>query len=533
MLRGVIYARYSSDNQREESIEGQIRENKVYAERNDIEIVNTYIDRAYSAKTTKRPAFQQMVKDSEKGLFDVIIVWKLDRFSRNRRDSVVYKALLEERGVQVLSATETLSKGKDRILTEAILEAWAEFSNIDLGEKVTRGMTDNALKCEFNGGTIPYGYCIDAQKHYQINPVQAPLVLELFRRYAGGESMTDIVEDLNARGLRTTRGNRFNKNSLTRIFNNRNYIGEYHHMGIVTPGGIPAIIPEELFERVAVRLQQNKHAPGKAKAADPYLLTTKLFCGLCKTMMVGDSANKPNGVIYRYYKCAAAKRHQCDKKAVRKDWIEEKVLAFLISLLHDEKTLDRIADEIIALLDKGNDMIPALQSQLKHVRSGIQNMMNAIEMGVVTRNTKARLQELEAEEDRLIAAIKEEEAKMPKISKEMILFTLHRYRDLDLHIQKNKERLIDGLVKAIYLYDDKLVFYLTYTDDPVTIPTAEELEAMEHSSDVNALSSPKKEHHPFGWCSFLPYGNRKAVKKTVQWTVFRPWEIPVTFDCGP
>ena len=232
-------------------------------------------------------------------------------------------------------------------------------------------MTDNALKCKFNGGTIPYGYSIDDQQHYHINPVQAPLVLELFRRYAGGESMTDIVEDLNARGLRTTRGNRFNKNSLARIFSNRNYIGEYHHMGIVTPGGIPAIIPEELFERVAARLQQNKHAPGKAKAADPYLLTTKLFCGLCKTMMVGDSANKPNGVIYRYYKCAAAKRHQCDKKAVRKDWIEEKVLAFLISLLHDEETLDQIADEIIALLDKGNDMIPALQSQLKNVRSGM------------------------------------------------------------------------------------------------------------------------------------------------------------------
>ena len=307
---------------------------------------------------------------------------------------------------------------------------------------------------------------------------------------AGGESMTGIVEDLIARYLRTTRGNRFNKNSLTRIFNNRIYIGEYHHMGIVTPGGVPAIVPENLFEQVAKRLGQNKHAPGKVKAPDRYLLTTKLFCGLCKTMMVGDSANKPNGIIYRYDKCAAAKRHKCDKKAVRKDWIEDKVLAFLVTLLHDEETLDRIADEIMALLDKGNEMIPALESQLKNVRSSIQNIMKAIEQGVVTRNTKTRLQELETEEDKLIASIKEEEAKMPKISKEMILFTLHRYRDLDLHIQKNKERLIDGLVKAIYLYDDKPVFYLSYTDDSAAIPTAEELDTMENSSDVSALSSP-------------------------------------------
>ena len=501
-MRGVIYARYSSDNQREESIEGQIRENTAYAERNGIQIVNTYIDRAYSAKTTKRPAFQQMVKDSEKGLFDVIIVWKLDRFSRNRRDSVVYKALLEERGVQVLSATETLSHGKDRILTEAILEAMAEFSNIDLGEKVSRGMTENALKCKFNGGNVPYGFYIDEQKHFQIDPVQAPIVLEMFRRYAGGESMTDIIEDLNARGLRTSRGNRFNKCSLTRIFNNRNYIGEYHHMGISTPGGVPAIVPEELFERVAARLVQNKHAPSKTKAADRYLLTTKLFCGKCKSMMVGESANKPNGVIYRYYKCAAAKRHACDKKAVRKDWIEEKVLRFLTYLLHDEETLNRIADEIMALLDKGNEMIPVLEDQLKNVRSAIRNIMKAIEMGVVTRNTKARLQELEEEEDRLVASIKEEEAKMPKISREMILFTLHRYRDLDLKLQKNKERLIDGMVKAIFLYDDRLEFYLSYQDEPISVPTTEELDAMQSSSTVNAAGSPKNNTTQMGGVIF-------------------------------
>lgn len=503
MTRGVIYARYSSDNQREESIEGQIRENTAYAEKHGIEIVGTYIDRAYSAKTDNRPEFQRMIKDSAKKGFEVVIVWKLDRFSRNRYDSAKYKAALKKNDVRVVSATESISDGAEGIILESVLEGMAEYYSADLAEKVTRGMTENALKCRFNGGTIPYGFCIDDEQHYQIDPVQAPLVLEMFRRYAGGETMSDIVEDLNARGIRTAKSNHFNKNSLTRIFSNRKYIGEYRYKDIIVPDAIPAIVTQELFDRVTARLGQNQHAPGKAKAPDRYLLTTKLFCGLCKVMMVGDSANKPNGIIYRYYKCAAAKRHECDKKAVRKDWIEDKVLAFLVTLLHDEETLDRIADEIIALLDKGNEMILALESQLKNVRSSIQNIMKAIEMGVVTRNTKVRLQELETEEDRLVAAIKEEEAKMPKISKEMILFTLHRYRDLDMHIQKNRERLIDGLVKAIYLYDDKLVFYLTYTDDPVTIPTAEELETMENSSDVSALSSPKNKNHPKGWFLFF------------------------------
>ena len=170
------------------------------------------------------------------------------------------------------------------------------------------------------------------------------------------------------------------------------------------------------------------------------------------------------------------------------------MLRFLTHLLQDEETLNRIADEIMALLDKGNEMIPVLEDQLKNVRSAIRNIMKAIEMGVVTRNTKTRLQELEVEEDKMVAAIKKEEAKMTKISKEMILFTLHRYRDLDLKLQKNKERLIDGMVKAIFLYDDRLEFYLSYQDEPISVPTTEELDTMENSSTVNAAGSPKKTH---------------------------------------
>ena len=311
-MKGVIYARYSSDNQCEESIDGQIRDCRAYAERNGIEIVGTYIDRAYSARTDRRPDFQRMIRDSAKKNFDVVIVWKLDRFARNRFDSAKYKAALKKNDVKVISATEAISDDPVGILVEGMLEANAEYYSAELSQKVNRGLTENALKCIFNGGTIPYGYCIDEEQHYQIDPVQAPVVQEMFLRYAGGETMTEIVEDLNARGLRTAAGNRFNKNSLTRIFSNRKYIGEYRYKDIVFPDAMPAIVTKELFERVSARLKSNKHATGKSKAPERYLLTTKLFCGTCKCMLVGDSANRPNGVIYRYYKCAGAKRHECD-----------------------------------------------------------------------------------------------------------------------------------------------------------------------------------------------------------------------------
>ena len=125
-MRGVIYPRYSSDNQREESIEGQIRECMEFAQKSGITVVGTYIDRALSAKTDNRPEFQRMIRDSYKGLFDVVIVWKLDRFARNRYDSAHYKNILKKNGVKVVSAKETISEGSDGILLESMLEGFEQ-----------------------------------------------------------------------------------------------------------------------------------------------------------------------------------------------------------------------------------------------------------------------------------------------------------------------------------------------------------------------------------------------------------------------
>ena len=160
-MTGVIYARYSSDNQREESIEGQIRENTAFAEKNGIVIVGHYIDRAVSAKTDNRPEFQRMIRDSAKKTFDVVIVWKLDRFSRNRYDSAKYKAALKKNNVRVVSATEAISEGAEGIILESVLEGMAEYYSADFAEKVTRGLTENALKCRFTVATVR-AYCLFA-----------------------------------------------------------------------------------------------------------------------------------------------------------------------------------------------------------------------------------------------------------------------------------------------------------------------------------------------------------------------------------
>lgn len=153
-MKAVIYARYSCDNQREESIEGQLRECKAFAERKGFKPVGTYIDRAMSAKTDNRPEFQRMIKESANEFFDVVIVWKFDRFVRNRFDSAHYKATLRKNGVKVISATEVISEGAEGIILESVLEGYAEYYSAELSEKVIRGMTDNALKCQYNGGSL-------------------------------------------------------------------------------------------------------------------------------------------------------------------------------------------------------------------------------------------------------------------------------------------------------------------------------------------------------------------------------------------
>ena len=229
-MNAVIYARYSSDNQREESIEGQLRECREYAEHNGMTVVGTYIDRALSAKTADRPEFQHMIKDSAKELFEVVLVWKLDRFSRDRYDSAHYKHILKKNGVKVVSAKEHISEGPEGIILEAMLEGYAEFYSAELSEKIHRGQKENALKGKNNGG-------------------------------------------------------------------------------------VPAIVPDDLFCRVQERMEKNRHAPAMSKAKEEYLLTTKLFCGKCERMMVGESGKSHTGVMHYYYKCGGAKRHQgCDKK---------------------------------------------------------------------------------------------------------------------------------------------------------------------------------------------------------------------------
>lgn len=487
-MKAVIYARYSSDSQREESIEGQLRECKEYAERNGITVLSTYIDRALSAKTDNRPDFQRMIKDSAKGLFDIVLVWKLDGFSRNRYDSAHYKAILKKNGVKVVSAKEAIAEDSTGILLESLLEGYAEFYSVELSEKIHRGQKENALKGLNNGGRIPLGYVLGKDQRLEIDPITAPVVLEIFTRYAEGETVRAIVESLNKRGLQTKRNKPYSMNSFNAILKNRKYIGEYKYQDVVIPGGVPAIVPQELFNRVRKRMEKNKRAPAMSKADEGFLLTTKLFCGKCGRLMVGESGTSHTGKKHYYYKRGSAKRKTgCTKKAVKKDWIENLVVNRTMQMIFDDMTLEAIAGMVLEVQARENTSLPVLKEQLVQAEQGIQNMLNAIQQGISTPSTKQRLEELEETKERLTVSILQEELQKPRLSKEQILFFLHRFRDIDTTKQEHRQRLVDSFVNAVYVYDDKIILTFNYQDGTETI-TLDDI----NGSDLEAECPPKR-----------------------------------------
>lgn len=488
-MNAVIYARFSSDRQREESIEGQVRECRAYAEKNGLTVIDTYIDRAKSASkdTEKREDFLRMIRDSSRRLFDTVLVWKLDRFARSRFDSAHYKNILKKNGVKVVSATEHIAEGPEGIILESMLEGMAEYYSAELAEKIRRGQTENALKGSRNGGTPPFGYLM-VDHRLQPDPVTAPIALEIFKCYAEGITIKEIITDLTRRGIKTRTGQNFKYSSFSSLLKNRTYIGEFRYRDTIIPGGVPAIVPQEIFDRVQIRVEKNRHAPAMAKAADKYLLTTKLFCGKCGRMMAGESGTSKTGKIHHYYKCGNAKRKKtCDKKAVKKDWIENLVVQQTLLMVMDDALMERLVDRLLDLQGEESFDLRLFQKQLAEVEKGIENMLNAIQAGILTASTKERLAALEAQKAQLEESVLRERIKRPVLTREQIAFFLRKFRDTNTADEEERQRLIDCFVNAVFVFEDKIVLTFNYKDGTKTIS----LDDVE-SSDLEGFGPPNK-----------------------------------------
>ena len=453
-MNAVIYARYSCGHQREESIEGQLRECREFALKNNLCVIGEYIDRAYSAKTDNRPEFQKMIKDSIYKKFNAVIVWKLDRFARNRYDSLRYKMILKKNMVDVISATEKISRGSEGIMLESILEGYAEYYSAELSEKVMRGMTENALKCKFNGGYVPIGYYIDENNQYQIDVITAPYVKDAFVMYASNFSMKEIAEYLKDKGVRTSRNKIINIRTMSTIFRNRKYIGEYSFKDIVIPDGIPPIVPSKLFDEVQKKLDTNQRN-SNTEMKQRYILSAKLRCGKCNSLMCGESGTSITGKVYHYYKCSSVKRHLgCDMKSVRQEDIEKEVLEYIVQNYLTNENMEIIVRQIMDINKKENAGILLLKKQYTCVKRNIRNIVDAIADGFYNDSVKDKLLKLEKEKADLEMQIEIEKEKVSKLTltEEQIRFWLSNI--LTLIPESKKSILVDTFVDEIVYFDD-------------------------------------------------------------------------------
>lgn len=489
-MNAVIYARYSSHSQTDQSIEGQLKVCYEYAQANNINVIDEYIDRAQTGTNDNRLAFQKMISDSESHSFDLVIVYQFDRFARNRYDSAINKAKLKKNGVRVISVKENVSDDPSGILVEGVLESMAEYYSAELSQKIRRGMDINAQKCRSNGSNPGLGFKVDENREYYIDPVEAEIVREVFERYASGETVADIVRDFNVRGLKTSKGNDFNKNSLHRMLQNKRYIGTYIYKDVEVPDGMPRIIDDELFERVQYLLEKNQKASARTRGDDEYLLTTKLFCGYCSEMMTGYSGTGKSGRKYCYYACKNAKKKSCHKKNESKEYLEDMIIADCKLLLTDEN-IEIISASVASACDKDahSPAVTMIISQINDIDKAIENLWNALERGESADMITDRINKRKAEKASLEAQLAIEKRKQVVLSKPQVYQFLKKLQNSDFADINDRRSVINIFLRAIYLRDDEYTCIFNAGGKPVKITKSFKSEVDKNLNSESSCSS--------------------------------------------
>jgi site-specific DNA recombinase len=422
--KAVVYARFSSSNQREESIDGQLRACNKWAEENGYYIIRAYTDHAKSATTDERPQFQQMIKDSKSREFDVVIVHKLDRFARNRYDSFEYKRRLKLNGVTVTSVTEKLDGSPESALMESILEGMNEFYSKNLAREVMKGMKETAYQCKHTGGYAPLGYDVDPiTKKYIINEDEATIVRLIFDLHNKGYGYKKILAILNEKGYKTKFGNDFSASSIKGILTNEKYTGVYIYNQkkekddnnkrnakrkpeeeiIRIEGGMPAIINESDFNKSKYLICNNSTNSGKESAKEDYLCSGLLYCG-CGSKIHGNRryCGRDKTLLITYRCSNRAQQRGCNTKEINKVYLDNYVMDAVYRYIFDAQSIESIVQKLKAYRDynsvKNKHYVEIYSERLEEISNNIANLINlAMKKQITSDSIKDKLSALEQE----------------------------------------------------------------------------------------------------------------------------------------
>ncbi len=471
-MRAFIYCRFSSHKQQELSIEGQRDICLEYATNHNITVVGEYIDRARSARTENRNDFRRLIRDAATGVVDCVLVWRYDRFFRNRAESALYRKQLEAAGVHLISVTEFIPDGSAGVITQGMIETVAEYFSAKLAEDVSRGMSKAAQHCQVTG-SAPLGYRPGPDKRWQIDPVGAELVRRIYEWYDGGQPMGQLADQLNKEGHKTAYGKSFTKSSFTTILRNKKYIGIYEYDGTVSiAGGCPRIIEDDLFFRVQRRLEANRHRPGAYKAETEYMLSGKLFCGLCGSPMTGTAGTSKSGVRHYYYTCNNRRVKKCQKGNVRLDLIEAAVLQSALDILTDDN-IAYISREVEHRCSESSDskaLLASLGAQLAEVEKRLKNIGNAISQGIITETTKQLLMDAEADRAGLRQQIEKATVQAAlEVKASAVACWLDGFRRGNRNDPDFRRQVFGALVHSVFVYEDHLKIIFNVDKDGTAI----------------------------------------------------------------
>ena len=477
---GVLYGRYSSHNQKDISVEQQFEKGYELAAEYGIRIIDTYADRAVSGRTDKRRDFQRMMTDAAKGKFRYVIAWKSNRMGRNMLEALINEARLQDLGVRVLYVEEDFDDtAAGRFAARSMMNV-NQFYSENMAEDIKRGLYDNAANCMVANGHLPYGYKADETLHYAIDEPKAAVIREIFTRVSCGEAFVDIMASLNARGIKTSYGRPWGRSSFQRILSNERYRGIYIYGDVRKEGGIPRIVSDELYFKVQEVITTKKNPQGRHRVNGDYLLTGKLFCGHCKSPMTGISGTSRSGNLHYYYVCQKRRTEKtCEKKNLRRDDIELQVAKAIKRRTLDDDTINWIADSVVEYSQHQESAsgIGLLEDQLKDTQRSIKNLMAAIEQGIITPTTKARLMELEKEQSDIDRKITMAKADVIPVNRDQLVGWLKKLQAGDVHDKTYQAELFDTFLIAVYVYDNpdgqdymKVVFNYAGSKNTVEIP---------------------------------------------------------------
>lgn len=489
--RAAIYARFSSHNQRDESIEIQVENCRAYCEEHGLHVVKEYSDHAQTGRDTNRAAFQRMLADADRHLFDYVVIYKVTRIMRNRDEMALLRIHLQRDGIEILYAGEQIADGSSGVLQLGMLEVLAEWESAILAERVRDGIRKNAERCLANGQRM-FGWDVGPDGRYVVNETEAGALRLARETIMAGGSIADAVRRLAP--YRTKRGGPIRQQALTNMLRRPQNWGCYQYAGVVVEGGMPALWTREEQERLEDRMGGPRKGR-RGRDQEWFPLTGKLYhehADGTVAGMRGWAGTSQNGTRHHYYQCGACRR------TVRKAETEEAVAQAVLRLLEDPATRERIADAVCdsdVWEDDDAAQVDAIRGELREVERAYENIWKAIEAGIAPPGGKERIDALRERQALLERELREAEAvHAMELDRDAVLFALECASEMD------PAQIIELFVSRVYLREDGTMGVVCLFDE--SEPPAPDVLTSSSEGDHESDEVVGSSRRPFSLCHF-------------------------------